>query len=88
MNKFLYPPHAVRCVTSGPRNVRKSVFLTRFILIFINQYNKTYIYSPFLHQDIYQKLIKCFSSYLPLHIIPKSLNEEDTDLVKDEIVNN
>ena len=88
MNKFLYPPHATRCVTSGPSNVGKSVFIKIFFSNFTNQYNKIYIYSPFLHQDMYQKQLKCFSSYLPLHIIPKSLNEEDIDLVNDEIFNN
>ena len=42
--------------------------------------------SPSLHQDIYQKLIKCFSNYIPIHIIPNILNEEDIDIVTDEIV--
>ena len=47
-----------------------------------------YIYSPSLHQDFYQKLIKCFSNYVPIHIIPNILNEEDIDKVIEEIVNN
>ena len=47
-----------------------------------------YIYSPSLHQDLYQKLGKCFSNYIPIHIIPNILNEEDIGLVSDEIVNN
>ena len=47
-----------------------------------------YIYSPSLQQDFYQKLIRCFNKYIPIHIIPNFLNEEDIDVVIDEIVNN
>ena len=54
----------------------------------INEYTKIYIYSPSLHQDLYQNLIKCFSIYIPINIIPNILNEEDIDLVIEEIVNN
>ena len=39
-------------------------------------------------KKLYQKLIKCFSNYIPIHIIPNILNEEDIDVVVDEIVNN
>ena len=48
---------------------------------------KIYIYSPSLHQDLYQKLIKCFSKYIRIHIIANILNEEDIDEVIDERVN-
>ena len=58
------------------------------ILNNINEYNKIYIYSPSLHQDLYQKFIKCFSKYIPINIIPNILNEEDIDVVIEEIVNN
>ena len=54
----------------------------------MNEYNKIYIYSPSLHQDLYQKLNKCFTNYIPIHIIPNILNEEDIDIVIEEIVNN
>ena len=47
-----------------------------------------YIYSSSLHQDLYQELIKCFSNYIPIHIIPNILNEEDFDVVFEEIGNN
>ena len=50
--------------------------------------DEKYIYSPSLHQDLYQKLIKCFSNYKPINIIPNILNEEDIDLVIIEVVNN
>ena len=87
MEKILYPSHPVRCIKTGPSNVGKSVFLTNLILNIINEYEKIYIYSPSLHQDLYQKLIKCFSSYIPINIIPNILNEEDIDIVIEEVIN-
>ena len=47
-----------------------------------------YIYSPNLHQDFYQKLNKCFSIYIPIHILLNILIEADIDVVIEEIVNN
>ena len=88
MDKILYPTHPIRCIITGPSNVGKTYFLTNIILNIINEYDKIYIYSPSLHQDLYQKLIKCFSNYIPIHIIPNILNEEDIDVVIEEIVNN
>ena len=88
MEKILYPTHRVRCIITGPSECGKSVFLTNLILNIINEYDKIYIYSPSLHQDLYQKLIKCFSNYITIHIIPNILNEEDIDIVIEEIVNN
>ena len=88
MEKFLYPNHPVRCIITGPRECGKSVFLRNLILNIINEVDKVYIYSPSLHQDLYQKLIKCFSNYIPVQIIPNILNEGDIDIVIDEIVNN
>ena len=87
MDKILYPTHSVRCIITGPSECGKSVFLTNIILNIINEYDKIYIYSPSLHQDLYQKLIKCFSNYIPIHIIPNILNEEDIDEVIEVIVN-
>ena len=88
MEKILYPTHPVRCIITGPSECGKSVFLTNLILNIINEYDKIYIYSPSLHQELYQKVIKCFSNYIPINIIPNILNEEDIDIVIDEIVNN
>ena len=88
MEKILYPSHPLRSIITGPSNSGKSVFLTNIILNIINEYDKIYIYSPSLHQDLYQKLIKCFSNYIPINIIPNILNEEDLDIVSEEIINN
>ena len=88
MKKTLCPNHPVRCIITGPSSSSKSVFSTNLILNVINGYDKLYIYSPSLHQDLYQKLIKCFSKYIPSHIITNILNEEDIDVVIEEIVNN
>ena len=88
MEKFLYPTHPVRCNITGPSECGKSVFLTDLISNIINEYGKIYIYSPSLHQHLYQKLFKCFSNYIPIHKIRNILNEEDIDIVIDEIVNN
>ena len=63
VEKFLYQTHPVRCIITGPGECGKSIFLTNLILKIMNEYDKTYIYSPSLHQDLYQKIIKCFSNY-------------------------
>ena len=88
IDKILYPNHPVRCIITGPSECGKSEIITNIILNIINEYDKIYIYSPSLHQDLYQKLIKCFSNYIPINIIPNILNEEDIDIVIEEIVNN
>ena len=88
MEKFLYPSHPVRCIITGPSDCGKSVFLTNLFLNIINEYDKMYIYSPSLHQDIYQKLNKCFSNHIHQIIISNFLNEEGIDIVIEEIVNN
>ena len=88
MEKFLYPNHPVPCLITGPSCSGKSVFLTNLILNIINEYDTIYIYSPSLHQVLYQKLIKCFSNYIPISIIKNILNEEDIDVAIEEIVNN
>ena len=87
-DKFLYPIHPVRCIITGPSECGKSVFLTNLFLNTINEYNKICIYSPSLHQDLYQKLIKCISNYIPIHINPNILIKEDFDVVIDETVKN
>ena len=88
MEELLYPVHPARVVITGPSECSKSVFLTNLFLYSINEYDKVYIYSPSLLQDFYQKLIKCFSTYIPIHIIPNILNEHDIDLVIKEVINN
>ena len=87
MEKILYPNHPVRCIITGPSECGKSLFLTNLILNIINEYDKVYISSPSLNQDLYQKLIKCFSNCIPIHIIPNILNEEDNEIVFEEVIN-
>ena len=88
MEKFFYPNHPVRCIITGHSKVGNSIFLTNSILNIFNENDGIYIYSPPLHQDLYQKLFKCFTNYIPLHIITNILNEEDTYKVIDEMINN
>ena len=88
MEKVLYPNHPVCCIITGPSECGKSVFLTNLNIKNINEYNKIYIYSPSLHQDLFQKIFKCFSNYIPIHIIPNILNDEDIEVVIEEIVIN
>ena len=66
---------------------RQISFSNKFNFKYFNEYDKIYIYSPNLHQELYQKLIKCFSSYIPINIIPNILNEEDIDEVNAEVIN-
>ena len=40
------------------------------------------------HQELYQKLNKCFSNYIPIRIFPNFSNEEDIDIVIEEMNNN
>ena len=87
MEKNFYPNHPVRCIITGSSECGKSVFLINLILNIINEYNKSYIYSPSLHQDLYQKIIKYLTNYIPICIIPNILNEDDIDKVIEKIVN-
>ena len=57
MDDYLYPNHPLRCKICGPSSSGKSVFLTNLIVNIIIEYDKIYIYSPSLHQDLSQKLI-------------------------------
>ena len=70
MEKILYPNHPVRCMITGPSECGKPVFLANLILNIFNEYDNVYIYSPSLHKDLYHKITKCFTSYIPIHIIP------------------
>ena len=51
MDKKLHPKQPVRCIKTGPSECGKNVFLTNLILNNINEYDKTNIFSPSLHQD-------------------------------------
>ena len=47
---------------------------------------KINIYSPSLHQDLYQKVINCFNNYIPIHLNSNISNEQDIVLLIDEKV--
>ena len=87
MEEILYPSQPVRCILTGPSEGGKKIFSNKISFILFNEFEKIYIYSPSLHQDFYQKLIKCFNNYVPIHIIPNILNGEDINVVFDEIIN-
>ena len=88
MEKILYLSLPVRGIIPGPSDRGKTVFLTNLILNILNECNKIYFHSPSLHQDLYQNLIKCFNNYIPINMIPITLNEENIESVIHEIVNN
>ena len=88
MEKFLYPNHPFRCITTGPSEYGKTGFLTILFLNIIHEYKQIYIFSPSLHQYLYQKSNKCFTKYIPIHIISNNLQKEDIDVVIEERVNN
>ena len=86
MEKLSYPSHPVRCIINGPSECGKSVFLTKLVLNNFNENLKLYTYSPSLHQDLFQKILKCFGNFIPILIIRNILSEEDIDIVIDEVV--
>ena len=68
LENFLNPQNPVRCVITEPRKCGKSFILTISFLNISKEFDNIYNYSPSLHQDFYQKFIKCVSSYLPTNI--------------------
>ena len=57
MEEFLHPKHPARVILTGPSCCGLSVFLTNLVLNFINEFDKIYIYSSSLNQEIFGKLI-------------------------------
>ena len=84
MDEFLDPIHPVGCIIEGPTECGKP-FITNLILN-VNGLEKIYIYSSSLHQDFYQKSIKCFNDFIPTNVIQNILNEENLDPSIEEIV--
>ena len=72
---------------TGPTECGKSVFPTNITLHIFIDFGKIYIFPLSIHQDLYEKLVKCFSNYMPVNKISNNLNEDDLELVIDEIVN-
>ena len=90
IEKYLYPKYPVRCIISGKSSSGKSTLLFKILLNIINDFDKILIFSPTIHQPIYQKLIKCFENFLPSNIIQNILKEgislEKLDEVIEEII--
>ena len=86
MDNLLHLQQPVRCNITGPPECGKSYVLMNSTLKLSTNSKETYIFSPILHQDLNQKIIKCFSNYIPVNIIPNYLNEADLDPINDEIL--
>ena len=61
-------------------------YFTNLILDNIFEFEKIYIYSPSLHRDLYHKLNICSINYIPNHIIPNNLNEDEMEVVMEQMV--
>ena len=62
-------------------------FYTNLFLNIFDEYDKIDIHSPSIDQNLYKTIIKSFTNYIPIHIIPNNLNEQDIDVVIDELCN-
>ena len=83
MENFLYPTPSVRCNIKSTSCCGKSYFPTILNLKYIKE---IYIYSSSFLQDLYQKIFKCFSNYIPINIIPSISIKEVIGLVIGEVV--
>ena len=87
MDIFSYSTHPARGILTRLFEFRKSVSLTKLISIANDDSGKLYIFSPSLHQDLYQKIIKCFINSIPIKLIQNIIKEEDLDLLIEGTVN-
>ena len=55
MEKILYPEIPIRCIISGKSNSGKSTLLFKILFNIINNFDKIFIYSPTIHQQIIKK---------------------------------
>ena len=66
-------------------NVENQVFLTYLILNIDNKFEKIIFFSPYLHQDFYQTLIKCSSNFTPMNKNRDISQGGDIVLIKEKI---
>ena len=85
MDKLLYPIQPVRRIITEPGECGKPCFLTNLALNNINDWEIN-VFSPSLHQDLYENLEKCVVNFIPINIIQDILSEEDLDLLVEESV--
>ena len=45
------------------------------------------MYSSSFHQDLYKKINRCFSIFIPINRIPNFFSEEYIDIVIDDLLN-
>ena len=87
----MYPSKPLRCIISGKTASRKRTLLFKIPLNIIIEFDKIYIFSPTIHQPTYQKILKCFQSFMPLnaiyYIIQEDIPLEELDNVVEVIVN-
>ena len=87
----MYPEKQVRCIISGRSASGKSTLLFKILFNIINDFDKIFIYSPTIHQPVYQTIIKCFESFLPLNVIKNVLelkiSLEELQPLIEEIIN-
>ena len=91
MEKLLYPEKPIRCIISGKSASGKSTLLFKILFDIITDFNKIFIYSPTIHQPVYQTLIKCLESFIPLNVIKNVLelkiSLEELQPLIEEIIN-
>ena len=87
----MYPEKPVRCIISGKSASGKSTLLFKILFNIINDFDKLFIYSPTIHQPVYQTLIKCLESFIPLNVIKNVLelkiSLEELQPLIEEIIN-
>ena len=71
---------------TGPGECGKSFSLTDLIWIFINEFQKIKIYSPFSHQELHQKVNNCIRNFVPINIIQNIWIKKGLDSLIDEMV--
>ena len=90
VEKYVYPESPVRCIISGKSASGTSNLLFKILFNIINNFDKTNIYSPTIHQPVYKTNIRCLNNFLPLNVIQSFLSEviplDELDKTIEEIV--
>ena len=91
MEKHLYAEKHLKTILSGKTDSGISTLLFKILFNIINDFDKIYIFSPTIHQPSYQKIIKCFNSFLLLNVIQNILKDkiplDELDNIIEEFIN-